>query len=123
MGTKYRERPLTQVYPDEKFMETWLEDALGQLAPRVRGNLNSTPPISPELQQQLEKAKQAGEEQKIGSYFFSSPSFQRSKIFLARSSEDFSYFFMTAASPSYSLVALSRYDSVRSRLRGLRQGR
>jgi hypothetical protein len=45
-------------------MQRWLVDTLGQLAPSVRGTTVESPQISPELQQQLEKAKQAGEEQK-----------------------------------------------------------
>jgi hypothetical protein len=64
MGTKYRERPLKDVYDDNGVMQRWLVDTLGQLAPSVRGTTVESPQISPELQQQLEKAKQAGEEQK-----------------------------------------------------------
>jgi hypothetical protein len=64
MGTKYRERPLKEVYDDNGVMQHWLVDTLGQLAPPVHGTTVESPQISPELQRQLEKAKQAGEEQK-----------------------------------------------------------
>jgi hypothetical protein len=62
MGSKYRERPLTEVYEDNDAMRRWLEGTLGQLAPPVKGT--ETPQLSPDLQKQREKAKQAGEEQK-----------------------------------------------------------
>jgi len=64
MGSKYRERPLTEVYQDTDAMQRWLEGTFGQLAPRVKVTPAGAPQISPELQKQLEKAKQAGEEQK-----------------------------------------------------------
>ncbi len=62
-GTKYRERPLTEVYQDSGAMQRWLEGTLGELAP-ARATAAGPPQLSPELQKQLEKAKQAGEEQK-----------------------------------------------------------
>ena len=61
---KYRERPLSEVYDDSGAMQRWLEETLGQIAPPIRRPAVETPQISPELRQQLEKAKQAGEEQK-----------------------------------------------------------
>jgi hypothetical protein len=61
---KYRERPLKEVYDDSGVMQRWLEETLGQIAPPVRRPTVETPQSSPELQQQLEKAKQAGDEQK-----------------------------------------------------------
>jgi len=64
MGSKYRGRPLTEVYEDSGAMQRWLEGTLGQLAPPVKGTPAEAPQISPEPQKQLEKAKQAGEEQK-----------------------------------------------------------
>jgi hypothetical protein len=64
MGTKYRERPLAEVYTDTGAVQRWLQDTLGQLAPPTYATPEAAPQISPELQKQLEKAKQAGEEQK-----------------------------------------------------------
>ena len=63
MGSKYRERPLTEVYQDSDAMQRWLQAALSQLAPPVNVTPVAEPQLSPELQKQLEKAKQAGEEQ------------------------------------------------------------
>ena len=63
MGSKYRERPLTEVYVDSGAMERWLEGTLSQLAPPLKGTPAGTPQTSPELQNQLEKAKQTSEEQ------------------------------------------------------------
>ena len=62
MGSKFRERPLTEVYEDSGAMQRWLEGTLGDLAPPVKGT--GAPQISPELQKQLQKAKQVGEEPK-----------------------------------------------------------
>jgi len=56
MGSKYRERPLTEVYADGEAMEKWLVATLGALVPPVM-----PPQVSPELTKQLEKAKKAGE--------------------------------------------------------------
>ena len=64
MGSKYRERPLTEVYQNNDAVERWLEGTLGQLAPPVKAAPTGPSQLSPELQKQLEKAKQAGEEQK-----------------------------------------------------------
>ena len=64
MGSKYRERPLTEVYQDSDAMQRWLQAALSQLAPPVNVTPVTQLQLSPELQMQLEKAKQAGEEQK-----------------------------------------------------------
>lgn len=64
MSSKYYERPLTDVYKNTAFMKRWLDSALGPLAPAVKGTSAGTPQISPELQEQLEKAKQAGDQQK-----------------------------------------------------------
>jgi len=64
MGSKYRARPLTEVYQDSDAMRRWLADTLGQLAPPIKGTPVGPPQPSPELQKQLGKAKQAGEEQK-----------------------------------------------------------
>jgi hypothetical protein len=63
VGAKYRERPLTEVYKDSGAMQVWLEGTLGELAPPVKATPARSPQISPELQKQLDKAKQAGEEQ------------------------------------------------------------
>jgi hypothetical protein len=59
MGSKIRERPLIEVYQNNDAMQHWLVGALGELAPP-----QGTGGISPDLRKQLEKAKQAGEEQK-----------------------------------------------------------
>ena len=64
LSANYRERPLTEVYKDSSAMQRWLEGTFGQLAPPVRANPAGPRQLSPELQKQLEKAKQAGEEQK-----------------------------------------------------------
>jgi hypothetical protein len=64
MGSKYRERPLMEVYQGSDAMQRWLEGTLDQLAPPVKVTPVGPPQVSPELQKQLEKAKQAGEEQK-----------------------------------------------------------
>ena len=62
-GGKYRERPLKEIYGESDLMQRWLVDTLSALAPPVSGSV-AEKPLSPELQQQLDKAKQAGEEQK-----------------------------------------------------------
>jgi hypothetical protein len=62
-ASKYHERPLTEVYKDSAAMERWLSETLGELAPLIKRITPDTPQISPELQKQLEKAKQAGEQQ------------------------------------------------------------
>ncbi|MGA2988174.1 MAG: hypothetical protein ABSG32_30720 [Terriglobia bacterium] len=64
MGANYRERPLTEVYQNSDAMQRWLQTTLGQLAPPVNVTPVTQLQLSPELQMQLEKAKQAGEEQK-----------------------------------------------------------
>ena len=64
MGSNYRERPLTEVYQNTDTMQRWLESTLGQLVPPRKTAPAGTTQISPELQKQLENAKQAGEEQK-----------------------------------------------------------
>jgi hypothetical protein len=50
MGSKYHERPLTEVYGDRGAMERWLEGTFGQWAPPVRQAPMGSPQISPELQ-------------------------------------------------------------------------
>jgi hypothetical protein len=50
MGSKYRERPLTEVYTDSDKMQRWLADTLGQLAPPLKGTPPGAPQMSPELQ-------------------------------------------------------------------------
>jgi hypothetical protein len=35
MGSRYRERPLTEIYADEETMQQWLVATLGELAPPV----------------------------------------------------------------------------------------
>jgi len=63
LATKYHERPLTEVYQDSGAMQRWLGETFAQLA--SAGATPAGPPqLSPELQKQLEKARQAGEEQK-----------------------------------------------------------
>ena len=63
VGSRYRERPLTDVYADGERMQRWLAETLGSLAPPLKGPATGAPQISPELQKQLDKAKQAGEQQ------------------------------------------------------------
>ena len=63
VGSKYRERPLTEVYEDTATMQHWLAETLRVLAPPLHGPPPGAPQISPELQKQLDKAKQAGEQQ------------------------------------------------------------
>jgi len=63
LATKYHERPLTEVYKDSGAMRRWLGETLGQLAP-AKATPAAPSQLSPELQKQLEKARQAGEEQK-----------------------------------------------------------
>jgi hypothetical protein len=64
VGGKYRERPLKEVYDDNDTMQRWLIGTLSQLAPPVKGVTVDSPQLSPELQKELDKAKQAGEDQK-----------------------------------------------------------
>ncbi|MGO8788936.1 MAG: hypothetical protein ACLQVL_16345 [Terriglobia bacterium] len=64
IGASYRERPLTDVYQDRDAMQRWLSETLGQLAPPIKGIPAESPQLPPNIQKQLEKAKQAGEEQK-----------------------------------------------------------
>jgi hypothetical protein len=45
-------------------MQRWLVATLSQLAPPTRGTTAEPQQVYPEVQKQLEKAKQAGEEQK-----------------------------------------------------------
>jgi hypothetical protein len=63
-GGKYRERPLTEVYADTGAMQRWLEGTLSQLVHSGRQTPVGSPQISPELQKQIDKTKQAGGEQK-----------------------------------------------------------
>jgi hypothetical protein len=63
MSVKYHERPLTEVYQDSRAMQNWLENTLGDLAPPLRRG-PAVPAISPDLQKQLDQAKQAVEEEK-----------------------------------------------------------
>ena len=61
VSSNFRERPLTDVYPNSGLMERWLDGTFSQLAlGRPAGPL----PVSPEIQEQLEKARQAGKGQK-----------------------------------------------------------
>jgi hypothetical protein len=62
VGGRYHQRPLTEVYKNSAAMQHWLETTLRELAPVHVPP--ARPPLSPDLQQQLEKIKQAGEEQK-----------------------------------------------------------
>ena len=43
MGSKYRARPLTEVYVDSGAMQRWLEGTLGQLAPPLKETPAGTP--------------------------------------------------------------------------------
>jgi hypothetical protein len=52
VNSKYRERPLTEVYADQHAMQRWLADTLGQLAPPVNDTSVAPPPLSPEPQKQ-----------------------------------------------------------------------
>ena len=52
VNSKYRERPLTEVYADQHAMQRWLADTLGQLAPPVINTPMAAPALSPELQKQ-----------------------------------------------------------------------
>jgi hypothetical protein len=63
-GSKYRERPLTEVYADNGAMQNWLKATLGDLALPGDAAPATAPPLSPELQKQLENAKHAGEVEK-----------------------------------------------------------
>jgi hypothetical protein len=63
-GSKYQERPLTEVYADNSAVQNWLKATLGDLALPGDAAPAAARPLSPELQKQLENAKQAGEEQK-----------------------------------------------------------
>jgi hypothetical protein len=63
VGSKYRERPLTEVYEDSAAVQHWLAETLRALTSPLHGPPPGAPQISPELQKQLEKAKQAGEQQ------------------------------------------------------------
>ncbi|MDR3674496.1 MAG: hypothetical protein P4N24_03330, partial [Acidobacteriota bacterium] len=63
MGSKFRERPLTEVYQDGEAMRRWLAGTLGQLAPPVSSAPEEVRPLPPDIQKQLEKARKAGEEQ------------------------------------------------------------
>ncbi|MGA3168586.1 MAG: hypothetical protein ABSF14_20995 [Terriglobia bacterium] len=60
LGSKYRARPLTEVYEDPEVMETWLATTLGELAPRA--TLTAPGQVSPELRKQIENAKSTAEE-------------------------------------------------------------
>ena len=62
-GSKPQERPLTKIYDDTGFMQRWLPGALGQLATPGMGATGGPSPLSPELQEQIDKIKKAGEEQ------------------------------------------------------------
>jgi len=57
----YRHRPLTAVYDNSAVMQNWLSSTLGDLAPSGMAAAPETQ-VSPELQKQLDKAKQAGEQ-------------------------------------------------------------
>jgi hypothetical protein len=50
MGSKYRARPLTEVYENPEAMDTWLASALGELAPRA--TLTAPAQVFPELRKQ-----------------------------------------------------------------------
>lgn len=63
VSSKFRERPLTEVYEKTDFMQRWLEEVFSQLAP-PRGKAVGPLPVPPEIQKQLEDARQAGEGQK-----------------------------------------------------------
>lgn len=47
---KYRERPLTEVYPDRVAMDWWLRGTFGQLAPPVKPSAGDAPGVSPKTQ-------------------------------------------------------------------------
>lgn len=57
MGSKFRERPLTEVYQDDEAMKRWLAGTLGQLAPPISSAPEEALPIPPDVQKQIEKAK------------------------------------------------------------------
>ena len=61
-GGNYHQRPLSEVYKDSGEMHHWLVDTLGQLVPPTAPAVTPTK-IPQELQEKLDKAKQAGEEQ------------------------------------------------------------
>ena len=63
-GSKLQERPLTNVYNDQGFMQHWLEGALGPLTSPNMGAAGEPVKLSPEVQEQIDKIKQAGEEGK-----------------------------------------------------------
>lgn len=64
MGTKFSERPLTEVYQDSHWMQSWLEGTLGELVPPAGTAPVAQPGLSPELREQVEKAKPPPDEQK-----------------------------------------------------------
>ena len=64
MGVKYRPRPLTDVYGNTDAMQRWLRDTLGQLAPPTQATPAGSPQLPPDVQKQLDKAKEGGEGQK-----------------------------------------------------------
>jgi len=61
MGVKYHERPLTEVYANRGAMQRWLDATLAQLTPSHRGTTAGPSALSPEIQEQIDKAKRAGE--------------------------------------------------------------
>ncbi len=58
MGVKYRPRPLTDVYANTAAMQHWLAETLGQLAPPTNAAPAESPQLPPDVQQQIEKAKE-----------------------------------------------------------------
>ena len=55
IGSRYRERPLTEVYQDHDVMQRWLSDTLGELAPSIK--VAPAPSLQPssEIQNRLDK--------------------------------------------------------------------
>ncbi len=62
--SKVRERPLSAVYDDQGRMNKWLQETFAQLTSPGTGPAGEPSQLSPELQEQINKIKQAGEEQK-----------------------------------------------------------
>lgn len=63
-GSKLRGRPLSAVYDDAARMQKWLQETFAQLISPGTAPTGEPAPLSPELQKQINKIKQAGEEQK-----------------------------------------------------------
>jgi hypothetical protein len=64
MNSKFQERPLSAVYDDQGRMNKWLQETFAQLTSPGTGPGGEPSQLSPELQEQINKIKQGGEEQK-----------------------------------------------------------